>query len=159
MGLPRAFVGFSSTDIHFYRLMQAWKYHEHIDFSFIDCQLSNEIRSDNEAYIKSVVRQRIGMCGTYVMLIGEDTRYKHKYVRWEAEVAIEKKAVIIGVNLNKHRSLDFGRCPAVIRDVGALFVPFSPRIIAYALEKYVPRSPNGAYHYRDHIYRKLGYDF
>ena len=25
MGLPRAFVGFSSTDIHYYRLMKAWK--------------------------------------------------------------------------------------------------------------------------------------
>lgn len=25
MGLPRAFVGFSSTDIHYYRLMCAWK--------------------------------------------------------------------------------------------------------------------------------------
>ena len=38
MGLPRTFVGFSSTDIRYYRLMQAWKEHEHIDFNFTDCQ-------------------------------------------------------------------------------------------------------------------------
>jgi hypothetical protein len=54
MGLPRTFVGFSSTDIHYYRLMLAWKHHEHIDFNFTDCQLHNEIRSNNEARIRSL---------------------------------------------------------------------------------------------------------
>jgi hypothetical protein len=34
------------------------------------------------------------MAGKYVMLIGEDTKSKHKYVRWEAEVAIEKGCTI-----------------------------------------------------------------
>lgn len=41
MGLPRTFIGFSSTDIRYYRLMQAWKKNENIDFNFTDCQLSN----------------------------------------------------------------------------------------------------------------------
>lgn len=52
MGLPRTFVGFSSTDIHYYRLMCAWKEHENIDFNFVNCQLSQEIYSEDEAYIK-----------------------------------------------------------------------------------------------------------
>jgi len=52
MSIPRTFVGFSSTDIHYYRLMLAWKKNEHIDFDFTNCQLGNEINSDNEAYIK-----------------------------------------------------------------------------------------------------------
>jgi len=39
MGLPRTFLGFSSTDIHYYRLMQAWKRNQSIDFNFADCQL------------------------------------------------------------------------------------------------------------------------
>ena len=52
MGLPRTFVGFSSTDILSYRLMTAWKNNEHIDFDFTDCQLSQEIYSEDEAYIK-----------------------------------------------------------------------------------------------------------
>jgi hypothetical protein len=38
MGLPRTFVGFSSTDIHRYRLMQAWKANTNIGFNFTDCQ-------------------------------------------------------------------------------------------------------------------------
>lgn len=52
MRLPRTFVGFSSTDIHYYRLMQAWKENEHIDFNFTDCQLNSELNSNDEEYIK-----------------------------------------------------------------------------------------------------------
>jgi hypothetical protein len=68
--------------------MLAWKEHEHIDFNFADCQLSSEINSEDENYIKRKCRERINMAGKYVMLIGEDTRNKYKYVRWEAEIAM-----------------------------------------------------------------------
>lgn len=58
MGLPRTFVGFSSTDIHDYELMLAWKANEHIDFNFADCQLNQEINSGNKVYIKRKCRER-----------------------------------------------------------------------------------------------------
>jgi len=156
MGLPRTFVGFSSTDIHYYRLMLAWKQHEQIDFNFADCQLTTEVDSDIEKYIKQKCRERINLAGKYVMLIGEDTRYKYKYVRWEAEVAIEKDCTIIGVNLDGSRRFDEKTCPPIIRDIGAVFVPFSAKIIAYALANYSMRD-KGNYHYKDEVYKKLGY--
>ncbi len=156
MGLPRTFVGFSSTDIRYYRLMQAWKEHEHIDFNFTDCQLGSELNSEDETYIKRKCRERINMAGKYVLLIGEDTRSKHKYVRWEAEVAIEKDCTIIGVNLDGSRKMVDRTCPPIIRDIGAIFVPFSPKIIRYALENYKMHG-NDWYYYMDEIYQKLGY--
>lgn len=54
----RVFVGFSSTDKHYFDLMKAWKYNEHIDFDFIDLQIDKEINSDNEQYIKSILRKK-----------------------------------------------------------------------------------------------------
>ncbi|MSM38677.1 MAG: hypothetical protein GJT30_03515 [Geobacter sp.] len=156
MGLPRTFIGFSSTDIRNYRLMLAWKEHEHIDFNFSDFQLSSEINSEDEVYIKRKCRERINMAGKYVMLIGEDTRNKYKYVRWEAEIAIEKGCTIIGVNLDGARQVVEKTCPPVIRDIGAIFVPYSPKIIAYALENYKMKE-SGNYHYKDEVYRQLGY--
>lgn len=157
MGLPRTFVGFSSTDIHCYRLMTAWKENENIDFDFVDCQLADEINSEDEAYIKRKCRGRINMAGKYVMLIGEDTRSKHKYVRWEAEVAKEKDCTIIGVNLDGSRQMVDKICPPVIRDIGAIFVPFSPQIIKYAIENYEMKE-SGNYYYKPEVYAKLGYD-
>jgi hypothetical protein len=133
--------------------MQAWN--EYIDFDFVVCQLASEIRSDDEDYIKRKCRARINMAGTYALLIGKGTRSKHKYVRWEAEVAIEKECTVIGVNLDGSRRVVDATCPPIIRDIGALFVPFSPDVLAYALEHYKMHD-SGAYHYPDEVYRKLG---
>ena len=156
MGLPRTFVGFSSTDIHYYRLMQAWKSNESIDFNFTDCQLSDELDSENEEYIKRKCRERINMAGKYVQLIGEDTRSKHKYVRWEAEVAIEKGCTIIGVNLNDSKRMQANTCPSIIRDIGAIFVPFSPKIIEHAIKDYSMPNDHGNYYYNVSVYEGLG---
>ena len=156
MALPRAFVGFSSTDLHSYRLMLAWKAHEHIEFNFADCQLLKELNSEDEDYIKLRCRARINMAGTYLMLIGADTRSKHRYVRWEAEVALEKECRIIGVNLDGWRKMNKETCPPVIQDIGAIFVPFSPQIVAYALAHARWRDSKN-WNFKDGVYTKLGY--
>ena len=156
MGLPRTFVGFSSTDINSYRLMLAWKANEHIDFDFANCQLENEVNSDDEAYIKRKCRERIAMAGTFAVLIGKDTRSKHKYVRWEIEVAIEKGCRLIGINLDGSRQMNPDTCPPIMKGIGAVFVPYSPQIIAYTLENYKMQA-SGDYHYKDELYKKLGY--
>jgi hypothetical protein len=156
MSLPRTFVGFSSTNLPHYRLMLAWRAHEHIDFNFCDCQLQSEIRSEDEGYIKSKCRARINMAGTFIQIIGDDTRYKHKYVRWEAEVALERKCRIIGVNVDAWRFINEVNCPPILRNVGALFVPFSPQIIAHALQDAV-RKESDNWFYPDLVYTRLGY--
>lgn len=156
MGLPRTFVGFSSTDIHYYWLMKAWKENENIDFDFADCQLHDDINSENEYYVRTKCRERINLAGKYILLIGQDTRYKHKYVLWEAEVAKEKKCTIIGVNLDGSRQMVEATCPSVTNNIGAIFVPFSPYIIKYALENYTMRE-NSNYVYKDEVYKRFGY--
>lgn len=157
MGLPRTFVGFSSTDIRYYRMMLAWKSSEHIDFDFVDCQLRQEIHSDSESYVKAKCRERINMAGTFILLIGEDTRSKHKYVRWEIEVAIEKNCRIICVNLDGSRALVPGKCPPILQGIGALFVAFNAKIIAHALNKFDMKE-SGDWVYSDKVYQSFGLD-
>jgi MTH538 TIR-like domain (DUF1863) len=156
MGLPRTYVGFSSTDIRYYRLMLAWKENEHIDFNFANCQLGQEINSEDEVYIKRKCRERIDMAGTFAVLIGQDTRSKHKYVRWEMEVAREKGCRIIGINLDGSRQMADATCPPIINDIGAIFVPFSPKIVAHALTNWKMEA-QGNWRYKDEVYQQLGY--
>ena len=155
MGLPTCFVGFSSTDLNYYNMMLAWKNNENIDFNFRDCQLNKAINSEDEKYIKSICRERINMGSRFIQLIGEDTKYKYKYVRWEAEVAIEKGCTIIGVNLDNSRQIN-SSCPPIIKDIGAIFVPYSPKIIKYAIENYKMKDSSN-YHYTEETYNALGY--
>jgi hypothetical protein len=159
MSLPRTFVGFSSTDIDSYHLMCAWKAHDHIKFNFCNCQLQRELYSNTESYIKDRCRERLEMAGTYLMLIGKDTRLKERYVLWEAEIAIEKQCRIIAVNLDGWTRVNPLTCPPMMLSADALFVPFSPHIVGYALEHWQrPQPPiNGSHYYNDSVYRQLGY--
>ena len=136
--------------------MLAWKENEHIDFNFTNCQLEKEINSENEAYIKQKCRERISLAGTFAVIIGQDTRSKHKYVRWEMEVALEKDCRIIGINRDGSRHMVDATCPPIIKNIGAIFVPFSPKIVAYALSNWKMRE-TGNWFYKDEIYQQLGY--
>jgi len=156
MGLPRAFVGFSSTDINYYRMMLAWKASEHIDFNFADVQLDKAINSEDEGYIKRLCRERIEMASRFIMLIGEDTKSKHKYVRWELEVAIEKDCTIIGVNIDKSRDMVDAKTPPIMKNIGAIFVPFNAKIIAYAIENFQMSGQKDNRVYKPEIYKQLG---
>jgi hypothetical protein len=51
-----------------------------------------------------------------------------------AGAEIEKNCTSIGVNLDKSRSRVYEKCSPSRNDIGAVFVPFSPKIIAYALK-------------------------
>lgn len=157
MALPRTFVGFSSTDRHMFELMGAWKKNTNIDFSFADCQLNMALNSENEDYIKRKCRERIDMAGTFALLIGRDTRSKHKYVRWEIQVAIEKGCNLVGINLDGSRHLNGDLCPPIMQGIGAVFVPYSPAIIQHALT-HPTNSERGDYFFEPHIYKSLGYE-
>jgi hypothetical protein len=160
MALPRTFVGFSSTDIHYYWMMCAWKAHEDIDFNFADFQLDDAIDSEDEQYIKRRCREKIQLSDTHVLLIGNDSFTKTTYVKWEVEVAAEKGCRLIGVNLNDCRFADW-LCPWFFSDRGALFVPFSSRIVAAALEPWVrppfPPSSTSNWYFVDYAYTYRGY--
>jgi hypothetical protein len=152
----RTFVSFSSTDIKFFHLMLAWKEHEHIDFDFINCQLAQEVNSEDEDYIKKKCRERIDMAGTFVVLIGADTKSKHKYVRWEIETALEKKCRIICVNLDGSKKINDEICPNVLKNIGAIFVPFSAKVVGYALKNY-KMMPDKNYQYNESVYKELDF--
>lgn len=153
--LPRTFVSFSSADKGRYDLMCAWKAHEHIDFNFADFQLDEAINSQRPHYIKSVCAAKIRRVDTFALLIGNDTYTKTVFVKDEVETAVEKDCRLIGVNLNNCRFKD-ALCPAFFADVGALFVPFSSRILAEALT-WDRQGTSPWYYFLDEVYTRQGY--
>lgn len=155
----RTFVSFSSSDITYYRTMMMWNANEHIDFNFADFQLDEAINSQNPSYIKGLLRNKIRRVDTFVLLVGNDTWQKTVFVKAEVEVAIEKGCRLIGANLNNSRYKD-ALCPPFYSNKGALFVPFSSRILAEALKwnkgTLAPGMPDDWYFY-DSVYASLRY--
>ncbi len=152
------------TDIHYYRLMQAWHQSDHTPFSFYDAHDLNYARdASQETSIKAQLRERLRNTKVFVVLIGEQTRYLYKFVKWEMEQALAMRLPIIAVNLNGLRQQDPDRCPPVIRDELVLHISFRAAALQKALETWPEddarlrtEGKNGPYYLMPAVYERLG---
>ncbi len=152
------------NDIHYYRLMSAWKQNDNTNFNFFNAHEINKARdTSTEETIKRKLRERLNSTKVFVVLIGEKTRYLYKFVKWEIEQALLMNLPIIGVNLNGFKKQDLDRCPPIIRDELAVYVSFNASILQYALENwpqlhdnYRQQGNTGPYYYKAEVYEKLG---
>lgn len=161
----KTFVSFDGdTDIHYYRLMTAWKQNDNLPFNFYDAHGLNSARdTSTEESIKAQLTERMRNSKVFVLLVGESTRYLYKFVRWEIEQAISRKMPIIAVNLNGTRSMDRERCPPLLTNALAVHISFNAAIMQYALENwpitdeyYRGQNKKVAFYYPDSRYRELG---
>ena len=161
----KIYVAFDAdNDIRYYRLMQAWKQSDYTTFNFYDAHDLNNLREGSlEVTIKNKLKKRLNNTKVFVLLIGEQTRFHYKFVKWEIEKALELDLPIICVNLNGLRSLDNERCPAILRDKLALHISFNAKIIEKALEnwesfyyKSKKEGKTGDFYYEESYYKTLG---
>ncbi len=152
----------ADNDIHYYRLMQAWKQSDRTSFVFQDAHDLNTIFDKSEESIRAGLQVRFRNTKVFVLLVGEHTRYLYKFVRWEIEQALKRRLPAIVVNLNGHRQQDADRCPPLIRDELAMHISFNAKIMQHALEHWpashdakVREGTSGAFHYKESVYRGL----
>jgi hypothetical protein len=149
-----------------YRFMRGWKNADHIDFDFRDAHdlTSMTGRAENEAYVKSQLRQRMKAAKQVIVLVGESTRYLRKFVAWEIDLAIELELPIIVANLKGKRELDDDRCPVALRSHCAVHVDFRMKVIKHALDNWpaeygrlsTEEKAKGWRKYSDNVYSELG---
>lgn len=159
----KTYISFDAdNDIGYYYLMKAWKQNDNTSFDFYDAHDVNNNYDKSEASIKASLQERFRHSKAFIILVGENTKYLYKYVRWEIEQAISRDLPIIVVNLNGKRSMDKEHCPAILKDVLAVHVSFNSKIIQHALENWtkvyenIKANKTGPYYYNDEIYTKLG---
>jgi hypothetical protein len=84
-----------------YRHMRGWKASEHLDFDFHDAHdlTAMTARAENEAYVKSQLRERFKKARQAIVIVGESTKYLRKFVAWEIDIAKQSDLPVIAVNL------------------------------------------------------------
>ena len=152
------------NDIRYYNLMKAWVQNDGLPFNFFDAHDLNTAR--DTSLPESIRRQlclRLLNSKILVVLIGENTRYLYRFVRWEMEQALDLDIPIVAVNLNGHRQQDLEKCPPIIRDALAIHVSFNASIMQYALDNWPRRDQGyrkekkiGPFYYRATVYEELG---
>lgn len=151
------------NDMDYYRMMTAWKAHDGSTFNFHNAHDLNTARdTSQEENIKRQLRERFANSKLFIILIGNNTKYLRKFVKWEMEVALRLDLPIIAVNLNNNRDRD-SLCPATIYDELVVYIPYRRKIMEHAMNTwpddhlaYKRAGKSGPFKYKDEIYQRLG---
>lgn len=128
------------SDIHYFYLMKAWKHNQSDffkDFNFYDAHEINYARdTSKEESIKRQLLERLNNSKLFIILIGEQTKFLYKFVRWEIEQAAKQGIPIVAVNVNGQRQMDPNRCPPILSTLLALHISFNQRVIEKAINEW-----------------------
>ena len=154
----------ADSDIDYYKAMQSWKATDNIYFNFYDAHDLNNIReTSNEDTIKRRLRERFRDTKLLIVLVGNQTRYHYKYVRWEIEVALKLEIPIIAVNIINNETRVYDKYPPILRDELVLNIQYNRTLIKYSIDNWIDaynrlKSKEDISNkvWNEQVYRKLG---
>lgn len=162
----KTYVAFASENIHLYRLMEAWRDNARIEFDFYDAHdlyVSRDTSSPET--IKRNLRQRMSNAKQVVLIGTAEAKKKgsdgHSFLAYEVAIMMELRLPVVVANHDGGKSIDrnFIPDPLLGADYYTLSVAFSPAIIRFALDNYVPAfsgsSKTGCHYYEQSIYDRL----
>lgn len=162
----KTYVAFASEDISDYRMMEAWKANERIDFDFFnahDLFISRD--TSKPETIKKNLRERLKNAKQVILLGSEDGKRKggdgDSFLAHEIELIIELNLPVIVVNLDQSRTVEKKYIPAPLLDVDyhTVSVSYQPKIIMHALDNYAvtfaTSEKEGPHQYTAKIYSDL----
>lgn len=163
----KTYVAFASEDIHCYRLMEAWRDNDNIDFDFHDAHDLAQARDTSlPETIRRSLRLRLSNTKQVVVLGSQKGKSKagdgRSFFFYEIETVVKLNLPVVIANLNGDRTINGNFIPQrfLDEDYYTLSVSFQPRIIQFALDKYVPYFANsdkkGPHYYESGIYTQLG---
>jgi MTH538 TIR-like domain (DUF1863) len=163
----KTYVAFASEDISRYRMMEAWKANEHIDFNFFDAHdLFISRDTSSRETIKRNLRERLKNAKQAVLLGTTTSKSKggdgYSFLAHEIEVIIEFNLPIVVANIDGSEAIERKYIPAPLldKDYYTLSVSWRPKIIMYALDNYAvgyaSSTKKGPHYYPREIYQKLG---
>ena len=140
----KTYVAFASEDIHLYRLMEAWRENEKIDFDFLnahDLYVSRD--TSKPETIKRNLRLRMSNAKQVVIIGTPQAKRKggdgRSFLSYEVDVMMEFSLPVVIANHDGDKRIDrdFIPKPLLDADYYTISVAFSPAIIKFALDKYV----------------------
>lgn len=101
------------------------------DLEFYDESVRVPIDSQNSAYIKQRIKEKIARSSVTVCLISETT-HESKWVDWELEESIKKGNTIIAMAL---KDVERAILPAPIKRLGLTFYPWDHNLLARLIQE------------------------
>lgn len=123
------------SDNRYYNTLKMWDKNDKFDFKFHNAhELNTIMKFSSEETIKRRLKERLLNTKIMIVLVGERTKYHHKYVSWEIKQAQKLDIPIIVVNLNKKNSIDNELCPSILKGANAVHIPFREAAFIHAMK-------------------------
>lgn len=162
----KTYVAFASENIHLYRLMEAWRDNDNIDFNFSDAHdLYISRDTSKPETIKRNLRQRMSNAKQVVLIGTTEAKAKGgdgvSFLAHEVSIMMEFNLPVVVANHDGDKNIDRSFIPKPLLDADyyTLSVAFSPGIIQYALDNYAPKfaasDETGPHYYKQSTYDKL----
>jgi hypothetical protein len=164
----KTYVAFASEEIYLYRLMEAWRDNDKIDFDFFDAHDLYQAKDTSKPEtIKARLRKRLVDTAKQVVLIGSSTAKKKgsdgsSFLAHEISVIMELDLPVVIANADGSQEAESKNVPSQLygSDHYTMSVSLRPAIIKYALDDYVPAfkssTKTGHYYYKQSVYNALG---
>lgn len=163
----KTYVAFASENIHCYRLMEAWRESEHIDFNFYDAHdLFISRDTSQRATIRNNLRERMKSAKQVVLVGTADCRRKggdaYTFLGHEIELIEEFNLPVVIANVGGSRQIEKSFIPQPLLDSNRYMVAvsFQPAIIKFSLDNYTEefaqRNKSGCHVYNSTVYSSLG---
>lgn len=138
----KTYVAFASEDIYGYRLMQAWRAHDHIEFDFYDAHdINTALDTSQPDTIRRRLRERLANTKQAVVLVSDTTKPKggrpSSFLYYEIETIVRLGLPVVFANLNGSRVVQQSKLPTSLVDRYTISVSFQPKIVQFALDGYV----------------------
>jgi hypothetical protein len=163
----KTYVAFASENIHLYRLMEAWRENKKIEFNFYDAHdLYISRDTSKPETIKLNLRQRMSNAKQVVIIGTPEAKKKgsdgNSFLAYEVDVMMEFNLPVVIANHDGDKNIDRNFIPKPLLDADyyTVSVAFSPAIIKFALDNYVPafnsnREISGPHFYKQETYDRL----
>jgi hypothetical protein len=163
----KTYVAFASEDIHCYRLMEAWRDNDNIDFNFHDAHdLVTALDTSLPETIRRRLRERLNNTKQVVFLGSKKGKSKSgdgkSFLFYEIETIAKLNLPVVIANLDGGRTINEAVIPQrfLDEDYYTESVSFQPAIIKYALDTYAPAFAKsdkaGPHYYKSSVYEQLG---
>jgi len=116
----KTFISFRGEDEFKIWTLRGLAEFKNVSFVMDDVSLRKGINSDDDEYIKRVIRPKIKDCDICLCLVGENTHRSRKWVPWEIRLALETGKEVIAMRFN---DTPYATTPSVLSNNG--IVPFN----------------------------------
>lgn len=162
----KTYVAFASENIRLYRLMEAWRENDKIDFSFFDAHdLFVSRDTSKPETIKRNLRERMKNAKQVVIVGTPEAKKKGgdgvSFLAYEVAVMMEFNLPVVIANHDGDKNIDKNFIPTPLLNANyyTLSVAFSPKIIKFALDNYAAifssSTNKGPHFYQQDIYDRL----